>query len=215
VHPVRRNENPTRLWGGHHGIEHAAGKVVSFRRRLHRDERGQGLVEYALIIAIVSLGAVVALGFLSGKINTLFSNAGNSLDNITVAAASDGGGGGGGGGGGTSPPVAGSMSISCSATHFDGVCDDSPATMTVAPGTWGGSPTPTLSYQWATNGNGSAGCNTTDTAGWTNVGGSSATVNLPNISDFSGTDLMRVIVTGSNADPGSPVKAAVCRTFRN
>jgi len=53
---------------------------VWFRAR--DEESGQGLVEYALIIAIVSLGAVVALGFLSGKINTLFSKAGNSLNTV-------------------------------------------------------------------------------------------------------------------------------------
>ena len=55
---------------------------VWFRAR--EDEHGQGLVEYALIIAIVSLGAVVALGFLSGKINGLFSKAGNSLNTVTT-----------------------------------------------------------------------------------------------------------------------------------
>jgi pilus assembly protein Flp/PilA len=54
---------------------------VWFRAR--DEESGQGLVEYALIIAIVSLGAVVALGFLSGKINGLFSKAGNSLNTVT------------------------------------------------------------------------------------------------------------------------------------
>ncbi len=46
-------------------------------RRL-REEHGQGLVEYALILALVSLAAIVALTFLSGKINDLFSKAGNS-----------------------------------------------------------------------------------------------------------------------------------------
>jgi pilus assembly protein Flp/PilA len=51
--------------------------------RVRDEESGQGLVEYALIIAIVSLGAVVALGFLSGKINTLFSRSGNSINKVT------------------------------------------------------------------------------------------------------------------------------------
>jgi pilus assembly protein Flp/PilA len=51
--------------------------------RARDDESGQGLVEYALIIAIVSLGAVLALGFLSGKINSLFSKAGNSVNKVT------------------------------------------------------------------------------------------------------------------------------------
>jgi Flp pilus assembly pilin Flp len=45
-------------------------------------ESGQALVEYALIIALVSLAAIVALGFLSGKINQLFSKAGNTLNTV-------------------------------------------------------------------------------------------------------------------------------------
>ena len=49
--------------------------------QLREGESGQGLVEYALIIALVSLAAVGALGFLSGKINNLFSKAGNVLNN--------------------------------------------------------------------------------------------------------------------------------------
>ena len=52
--------------------------------RARDEESGQGLVEYALIIALVSLAAVAALGFLSGKINTLFSKAGNTLDTVTT-----------------------------------------------------------------------------------------------------------------------------------
>jgi pilus assembly protein Flp/PilA len=36
-------------------------------------EEGQGLVEYGLIIALVSLAAIVGLGILGGALNTLFS----------------------------------------------------------------------------------------------------------------------------------------------
>lgn len=43
------------------------------------EESGQTLVEYALIISLVAIAAVVALGFLSGKIQGLFSKAGSSL----------------------------------------------------------------------------------------------------------------------------------------
>ena len=42
-------------------------------------DTGQTLVEYALIISLIALACVVALGFLSGKIQQLFSDAGNSL----------------------------------------------------------------------------------------------------------------------------------------
>ena len=52
--------------------------------RARDEESGQGLVEYALIIALVSLAAVAALGFLSGKINTLFSKAGNTLSTVNT-----------------------------------------------------------------------------------------------------------------------------------
>jgi Flp pilus assembly pilin Flp len=45
------------------------------------EETGQTLVEYALIIALVAIAAIAALGFLSGRIQALFSDAGSSLDN--------------------------------------------------------------------------------------------------------------------------------------
>ena len=51
--------------------------------RAREEERGQGLVEYALIIAIVSLGAIAALTFLKGSITGLFSKAGSSVDGVT------------------------------------------------------------------------------------------------------------------------------------
>ena len=53
-----------------------------------RDERGQGLVEYALILALVSLAAIGSLGFLSGKINDVFVKAGNALNSVEIAAGS-------------------------------------------------------------------------------------------------------------------------------
>ena len=42
-------------------------------------ERGQGLVEYALIIALVAVLLIGALVLLRGQINTVFTNIGNSL----------------------------------------------------------------------------------------------------------------------------------------
>lgn len=44
-----------------------------------RDEEGQGLVEYALIIALVSITAVAALTALSGGINSAFGTITSSL----------------------------------------------------------------------------------------------------------------------------------------
>jgi len=42
--------------------------------------RGQGLVEYGLIIASIAILLIVAMLFLAGKIDDLFSETGSSVD---------------------------------------------------------------------------------------------------------------------------------------
>ena len=44
-----------------------------------RDDQGQGLVEYALIIAVIAIAVIVAMIFLRGQLENLFSNIGNNL----------------------------------------------------------------------------------------------------------------------------------------
>ncbi len=44
-----------------------------------RSQRGQGLVEYGLILVLVSIAVVVALTALSGQLNTLFNTIKNDL----------------------------------------------------------------------------------------------------------------------------------------
>lgn len=46
---------------------------------LPRGEGGQGLAEYALILALIAVAAIVAITFMGGSINTLLSNLGNSM----------------------------------------------------------------------------------------------------------------------------------------
>jgi len=44
-----------------------------------RGDDGQGLVEYALIIAIIAIAVIVAMIFLRGQLQNQFSNIGNNL----------------------------------------------------------------------------------------------------------------------------------------
>jgi pilus assembly protein Flp/PilA len=46
---------------------------------LHQDEAGQGLVEYALIIALVAFAAVIAMKTLANDINNAFTGIGTLL----------------------------------------------------------------------------------------------------------------------------------------
>ena len=47
--------------------------------RLRDDEEAQTLTEYALIIAVIAIGVLVALYFLKDQIKNLFSKAGSSM----------------------------------------------------------------------------------------------------------------------------------------
>ena len=51
---------------------------MSISRYLREDD-GQGLVEYALIIAVIAIAVIVAMVFLRGQIQNIFSNIGNNL----------------------------------------------------------------------------------------------------------------------------------------
>ena len=55
--------------------------VVSgdFLRRPSEDEDGQGLAEYALILALIAIVAIVALLFLGGAISKILSTVGSSV----------------------------------------------------------------------------------------------------------------------------------------
>jgi pilus assembly protein Flp/PilA len=46
---------------------------------LRRDEEGQGLAEYALILALIAIVAIVALIFLGGQVSSILSKVGNSV----------------------------------------------------------------------------------------------------------------------------------------
>lgn len=48
-------------------------------RKLHRDESGQGLLEYVLIMALVALAAVAGMSSLASSVNRAFSQVGSIL----------------------------------------------------------------------------------------------------------------------------------------
>lgn len=52
-------------------------------RRLWREEAGQDLTEYALLLVLVSLAAIATLGTLANAIINVFSNAAANLSNAT------------------------------------------------------------------------------------------------------------------------------------
>jgi len=56
-----------------------ANLILKSLNRLHQDEAGQGLVEYALILALVAFAAVVAMQTLAQDINNAFTGIGSTL----------------------------------------------------------------------------------------------------------------------------------------
>jgi pilus assembly protein Flp/PilA len=45
----------------------------------NRDEEGQGLAEYALILALIAIVAIIALIFLGTQVSTILSTVGKSI----------------------------------------------------------------------------------------------------------------------------------------
>jgi Flp pilus assembly pilin Flp len=54
-----------------------SGRLARWRRR--SDPAGQGLAEYALILALIAIVAIVALIFLGGQISTILSHVSTSI----------------------------------------------------------------------------------------------------------------------------------------
>ena len=55
--------------------------------RWFKDEEGQGMVEYGLIIALIAIVVIVALVALGPKIRDIFDKTNDALDGATEAPA--------------------------------------------------------------------------------------------------------------------------------
>ncbi len=52
-----------------------------------KDENGQGMVEYALILGLIAIAAVIVIVALGPKIREMFQSANTELDKATTAAS--------------------------------------------------------------------------------------------------------------------------------
>jgi pilus assembly protein Flp/PilA len=53
-------------------------------QNLLKDERGQDLIEYALVVTMIAFAATAAMSTLAGDVNSAFNNIGNKLTTATA-----------------------------------------------------------------------------------------------------------------------------------
>ncbi len=54
-------------------------RLATWRGRKRPTQEGQGLAEYALILVLIAIVAILSLIFLGGNLSTMISNVGNSV----------------------------------------------------------------------------------------------------------------------------------------
>ena len=54
-------------------------RFIALRQQQFERSDGQGLAEYALILALIAIVAIIALIFLGGQVSQILSNVGNSV----------------------------------------------------------------------------------------------------------------------------------------
>jgi pilus assembly protein Flp/PilA len=53
--------------------------MMNLMMRLWKDEEGQGMVEYGLILALVSIAVITVLGLMGTNLNTIFTQIKNAI----------------------------------------------------------------------------------------------------------------------------------------
>ena len=54
-------------------------RLSAIVERVRRSDEGQGLAEYALILALIAIVAIIALIFLGSQVSSILSTVGNSV----------------------------------------------------------------------------------------------------------------------------------------
>ena len=70
---------PRTAQGGAHPGGIKMSQLVAFVKSFARNEEGQDLLEYALLVALIALIAIGAVGMAGGAVNTIFTNIANAL----------------------------------------------------------------------------------------------------------------------------------------
>ena len=55
-------------------------QLVNFAKSFVRNEEGQDLLEYALLVALIALVAIAAVTAAGGSVKTIFNNIANALN---------------------------------------------------------------------------------------------------------------------------------------
>jgi len=61
-------------------------KKLYMNAQILREEAGQDLIEYVLVIALIAFAATVGMSTVANKINTAFGNIGNTVASYTQAS---------------------------------------------------------------------------------------------------------------------------------
>jgi pilus assembly protein Flp/PilA len=54
-------------------------QLIALISSIRTEDEGQGLAEYALILALIAIVAIIALIFLGGQVSTILSTVGDSV----------------------------------------------------------------------------------------------------------------------------------------